>query len=182
MLFRSLYLKDLDIEVPCGRCIPCRVQRSRMWVVRCLHEASYYKSNVFITLTYNDSNLPVTLSKRHMQLFVKRLRKLLGYKIKYFIGGEYGDKTYRPHYHGILFGVGYDSFSPIRIGSKVYYRTPAWTLGNIYLGTVTGDSIRYCADYILKSNFDIDMRQIYVDNDMLPPFSLKSLGIGKRYA
>ena len=74
---------DLPIQLPCGRCIGCRLERSRQWAIRCMHEASLHKDNVFVTLTYSDEALEkagnLTLRElRHVdfQLFMKRLRKI----------------------------------------------------------------------------------------------------------
>ena len=94
------------LEVPCGQCIGCRLERSRQWAVRCIHEAQLHKDNCFITLTYNDEHLPSppSLSVRDFQLFMKRLRKRFGKGIRFFHCGEYGEKYGRPHYHACLFG------------------------------------------------------------------------------
>lgn len=118
------------IEVPCGRCLGCRIAHARMWTVRLMCELKYWKEAGFITLTYNDENLPefASLIKSDLQLFYKRFRKELsnekrimeigkGFeesessiscmesKVKYYSCGEYGEKG-RPHYHVILFGYG----------------------------------------------------------------------------
>lgn len=80
--------KTLDlppVQIPCGRCIGCRLERSRQWAVRCVHEASLYEKNCFITLTFRDacpldgtkSDPLVTLHKHHFQRFMKRLRTFL---------------------------------------------------------------------------------------------------------
>ena len=97
------------MEVPCGKCIECRIHQRKEWSLRLLHEMAYHERSVFLTLTYSDENLPddLSISKRHLQLFLKRLRKQSGRKgIKYFATGEYGESTQRPHYHAIVFGVG----------------------------------------------------------------------------
>lgn len=100
------------IDIPCGHCLECRLEYSRMWADRCMLEALDHKENCFITLTYDDLNIPLvdgvrpdtgevtkfkTLDKRDLQLFVKRLRKRLGgdVKIRYFACGEYGEQTLR---------------------------------------------------------------------------------------
>lgn len=107
-----------DIMRPCGQCIGCRLERARQWAVRITHEASMYEENCFITLTYNNENLPIDKSvhKRDLQLFFKRLRKELNFKpLKYYACGEYGEKggkqrlygpegLGRPHYHACLLG------------------------------------------------------------------------------
>lgn len=120
----------LKIQVPCGRCIGCRIDKSREWALRCVNEADLHPRNCFITLTYNNESLPKdqSLSKRHFQLFIKRLRKHHGltkdrinndkaystddgkirYPIRYFMCGEYGDQLTRPHYHACLFNIAFD--------------------------------------------------------------------------
>ena len=95
------------LELPCGQCIGCRLERSRQWAMRCLHEASLYDSNSFITLTYDDSNLPYggSLNYEDFQKFMKRLRKRINSKVRFYMGGEYGSEgTMRPHFHACLFG------------------------------------------------------------------------------
>jgi len=74
------------IEVPCGQCIGCRLERSRQWAVRCMHEASLHEDNCFITLTYDDEHLPAdnSLDKSEFQRFCKRMRKRVG-SFRFFI-------------------------------------------------------------------------------------------------
>jgi len=94
-------------SLPCGQCMGCRLERSRQWAIRCVHEAQLHEKNSFITLTYDDKNLPTskTLIKSHLQLFFKRLRKSIEpTKIKFYACGEYGLENQRPHYHAIIFG------------------------------------------------------------------------------
>ena len=96
------------LELPCGQCIGCRLERSRQWAMRCLHEASLHENNAFITLTYDDSNLPRggSLDYSDFQKFMKRLRKRIGRKVSFYCGGEYGDThsisvdTFRPEPNG----------------------------------------------------------------------------------
>ncbi len=94
------------LDVPCGQCISCRLKKAREWSIRIMNECSYYEKNCFLTLTYDEEHLPssYSISKRELQLFLKKLRKKC--KFRYFGSGEYGDKSMRPHYHIILFGVG----------------------------------------------------------------------------
>lgn len=180
-----VYIPDVRFRVPCGSCIGCRANLSQDWTVRLLHESMYFNSTVFLTLTYNNDYLPDdgSLSVRTVQLFVKRLRKSLsGRLIKYFISGEYGENTMRPHYHLILLGVDRDDFNVKREFGRTVYSHPSWTFGHIDLGYVSKDSIRYVTDYMLKGNYDHLKRLFYKINDLKKPFSLKSSGIGKRYA
>lgn len=145
-----------EIEIPCGQCIGCRVQRQQMWAFRCLAEASQHRHNWFCTLTYSPENLPLHGSLRHRdwQLFAKRARRRLG-SFRYLMCGEYGEQTQRPHYHALLFGL--DVPDAVRVsvrrGHPVYHSAALnrlWGLGLTELGTVTAQSARYCAAYVLK--------------------------------
>lgn len=107
-----------QIQLPCGQCIGCRQRRVVTWAARCMHEMQMHEQNSFITLTYDDEHLPEdrSLDKSHIQNFFKRLRKeLYPKKIRYFMCGEYGGNTWRPHFHAIIFG--YDFPDKYRIQS-----------------------------------------------------------------
>lgn len=106
--------------VPCGRCPSCIDRKRKEWMFRLKQEAKYSLNVWFVTLTYNDGNLPRNslgypcFNKRHIQLFLKKLRKDMEseYKkmntkvrLRYFIVPEYGSKFGRPHYHGIFFNI-----------------------------------------------------------------------------
>lgn len=93
------------MSVACGQCIGCRLEKSRQWALRCVHEAKLWEYNQFVTLTFDDEHLPrdFSVNVRVMQLFMKRLRKRLGKKIRFYACGEYGDRRGRPHYHLLLF-------------------------------------------------------------------------------
>lgn len=96
--YNPMWLQKQCMFVPCGCCLGCRVAHAREWSLRLLHELGYWDSAVFLTLTYSDENCPLSLSKRELQLFWKRLRKAIApRKIKYFSCGEYGDLYGRPH-------------------------------------------------------------------------------------
>lgn len=144
------------LEVACGQCAGCRLERSRQWAVRCLHEAQMHDRNCFITLTYDDDHLPASRSVdvRDWQLFAKRLRKERG-KFRFFHCGEYGDATSRPHYHACVFGM---DFAEDRV---LYRRTPhklwtspaltaIWGKGHSIIGALTFDTAAYVARYIMK--------------------------------
>lgn len=147
-----------EIEIPCGQCIGCRINRQQMWAFRCLAEASLHRHNWFATLTYAPEHLPPNgeLDHRHWQLFAKRARKRLG-PFRYLMCGEYGEQTLRPHYHALLFGL--DVPDAVRIGMRrnhPIFRSATlsdlWGLGLCELGTVTPQSARYCAGYVLKDS------------------------------
>lgn len=144
------------VKLPCGQCIGCRLERSRQWAVRCMHEASLHADNCFITLTYADEYLPRGggLDRRAFPLFMKRLRKTLPPKtVRYFHAGEYGSKFGRPHYHACLFG--YDFLDKVAIGKRGEFLVWAsaelcelWPFGRSEIGSVTFESAAYVARYI----------------------------------
>ena len=151
------------------------MERSRQWAVRCMHEASLHQNNCFVTLTYSDEGIdhldrcvdPETgeigagslrsLNKRDIQLFMKRLRKATGAKIRYLQCGEYGSKTQRPHHHVLLFGFDFEDkyvFAENRRLKVRYYRSPLlerlWPHGMSAIGDLTFESAAYVARYCLK--------------------------------
>lgn len=114
--------------------------------------------NSFITLTFNEENLPSdrSIKKEHLQKFFKRLRKKLDIPIRYFACGEYGEKSGRPHYHAIIFGYDFpDKMIWKRQPSGEYlYRSKlleeAWPYGHSSIGQVTFESAAYVARYVMK--------------------------------
>jgi len=152
---------DLAVTVPCGQCIGCRLERSRQWAIRCVHEAQMHQSNSFITLTYNEKNIPDdgSLDVRHFQLFMKRLRKKIGCPIRYYHCGEYGASLGRPHYHAIIFGYDFPDKRVWKTTKKKsqeikLYRSAEleqiWQYGYSSIGDVTFESAAYVARYIMK--------------------------------
>lgn len=158
------------IQIPCGQCIGCRLERSRQWAIRCSHEASLYDNNSFITLTYDDAHLPPSgsLDLSHFQKFMKRLRKSYKgqqavitddgetiYPIRFFHCGEYGELKRRPHYHACLFNFDFpdkklykiDNEQPL-YNSKIL--DDLWGMGHAVIGNVTFQSAAYVARYITK--------------------------------
>lgn len=146
------------IQVSCGQCIGCRLERSRQWAVRIHNEAQLHPSSSFLTLTYDDEHVPYggTLHKPDLQKFFKRLRQRIApQKVRYFACGEYGDKTDRPHYHVCLFGYHF----PDRVlwrerdGFKLYTSellSEVWPKGFHTIGNLTVDTAAYTARYCMK--------------------------------
>lgn len=139
---RNLADTSLPVEVPCGRCIGCRLEKARSWACRMLHEAKLYKHNYFVTFTYDDASLPSTvqglptLQPEHFVLFMKRLRKHMEKTqgggavalpspppdrntvtpgVRYYQCGEYGETTRRPHHHAILFNLPLTDLKPMNL-------------------------------------------------------------------
>lgn len=152
-------LVDRPIEIPCGTCIGCKLERARQWAVRCVHESQLYDSNCFVTLTYKDD--PGTLVPRDMVLFLKRLRAKYGEGIRFFQCGEYGERLERPHHHAILFNLDFADRVFYNIGSdgvsRVYTSNDLeslWGHGFCTVGDVGLSSAGYVARYTLKKVVD----------------------------
>jgi hypothetical protein len=156
------------LSLPCNQCIGCRLERSRQWAMRCMHEAQLHEENCFITLTYNKEHLPYaeSLNHEHFKLFIKRLRKKLAPKrIRFYMAGEYGTKGGRPHYHAAIFGWRpNDLYEPrkTKAGSLIYQSKvleDCWrirnkntgeyeSIGLSSVGELTFESAAYIARYI----------------------------------
>ncbi|WNK13542.1 MAG: replication initiator protein [Microvirus sp.] len=189
--------RDLRVTVPCRNCIGCRLDRAREWQIRLTHESKLHQRQCFVTLTYRADQCPPhgSLDKIHFQKFIRRLRKRLRVKTRYYMCGEYGDTTQRPHYHAILFGVWFEDArlsnaqNPNRRNN--YYTSKLldelWTHGDCIIGHVTPESCGYVARYIMKK-ITGDMATSHytrVDSDgeiheIEPPYNAMSLkpGIG----
>ena len=148
---------DMPVEVSCGQCIGCRLERSRQWAVRCMHEASLHPKNCFITLTYDEEQIPSDFSLKvvHFQKFMKRLRFKYGKGIRFFHCGEYGELYGRPHYHAVLFNHDFEDkvlFS-LKRGVSLYTSeelAKLWPYGFSTVGDVTFESAAYVARYVTK--------------------------------
>ncbi|AZL82807.1 replication initiator protein [Apis mellifera associated microvirus 8] len=145
------------LKLPCGQCVGCRLERSRQWAIRCMHEAQMHKDNCFITLTYAPEHLPSdrSLHLDHFQKFMKRLRKKFGSGIRFYHCGEYGSTYGRPHYHACIFGFDFADKKLWKIvNNERLYTSLAleklWPYGFSTVGTVTFESAAYVARYILK--------------------------------
>ena len=149
-----------EITLPCGRCIGCRLERSRQWAIRCVHEAQYHSENCFLTLTFNNEHLDPegSLRKRDFVLFMKRLRKYFaaeGKKVRFFHCGEYGSQLQRPHHHCIIFGADFSDkvLWSISCGFPLYRSESLeklWPFGFSSIAGVSFESCAYVARYIIK--------------------------------
>lgn len=164
--------EESPILVPCGKCIPCLVAKRQEWSFRLEQEFKYSHGAHFVTLTYDQGHWPTngSLDKKHLQDYLKRLRKKDGTnQIRYYGVGEYGTRSGRPHYHLLLFG-----------GCEQHIRS-SWTdskgrpIGIVHVGSVTASSIAYCTKYVIQ--------QKDYDEIRASPFALMSrrYGLGGRY-
>lgn len=161
------------VTFSCGKCLECVTKNSTEWAFRLYLEARSHKEVCFVTLTYNEDNLPLNgnLDRREVQLFIKKLRKAISpVKIRIFYSGEYGSKKDRCHFHIIVFGfIPKDLvFFFKRDGHNVYksdFISSLWSnrffdkeknkyvnksKGFITVEDLTLDSAKYCAKYMQK--------------------------------
>lgn len=182
---KDLYELDCDnkrpeiILAPCGKCYNCRVNRARDWTIRTIHEYSRPKFSrtfmYFLTLTYDDEHIcDNSLDYRHVQLFLKKLRKKFACnELKFLCVGEYGFKSNRMHWHLIIFGF------PKLVKYRVFH--DLWSYGLVDAGLVRSySSVSYLLKYCMKEykNPKID----YLIDGRIPPLFRCSKSFGKEYA
>lgn len=165
-----------EVAFPCGDCLPCRINKRRVWAHRLMLESQYHQSSIFLTLTYSDDNLPgefyhdrtgqiypeFSVNPDHHRLFMNNLRtsfaRETGQRIRFYGVGEYGEKTMRPHYHYALFGFPECTgrayyfggrFNPCKCPSCSFI-SRKWDKGHIFSGSLTLDSANYIAGYVTK--------------------------------
>lgn len=165
---KGMHFLDV-IEVPCGNCIGCRLRKSEEWATRMMLENMSYNNNdtYFVTLTYNEENLPKNRSLELNQItrFLDTLRKSQKNKynsngFRYYLAGEYGDISKRPHYHIIIYGLKLDSNDEYCI--KFYTKTSygdlyisnyladIWKKGYVVIAKVSWRTCAYVARYVTK--------------------------------
>ena len=150
-----------DYFIDCGKCEGCRVKQRRDWAIRMYHEAQSHEWNSFVTLTYSDQNLPQDgkISKPDLQKFLKRLRKQLNDKIRYYIVGEYGEMTRRPHYHACFFGSDFRGPNSYNIRPGVWgnpHLDHIWKQGHVEIAEFNLATAMYTAGYVTKKAGDTD--------------------------
>lgn len=148
---------DREVFVPCGKCIGCRLERTRDWAIRIMHEAQMFDDNCFITLTYDDESLPPLNSLRvsDFQAFMKKFRKAVKpTKIRFLHCGEYGENGQRPHYHAAIFNYDfYDKEEAYIQGRKTYVSESLqelWSKGFSTVDELNYKTARYIAKYVVK--------------------------------
>lgn len=163
------------LSVSCGGCIGCRTARAREWAIRCGLELSGHRDASWATLTYDDTHLPPTLFKEHVSGWIKRIRaRLSPHRVRFFASGEYGERTARPHYHAIVFGLPKGDRSV----------QAAWPYGYARSDSLSPEAIAYVAGYCSKKiGWKVEARD-QVDPDtgevyrFQPPFVLMSRNPG----
>lgn len=159
MLCKNPYLKSASQPYGCGQCMPCRYNRRRLWANRIMLEAKMHAHSSFVTLTYGPEALPPggTLVPKHTQDWLKRLRKGVEHPLRFFLVGEYGDLSNRPHYHAAIFGLPgclqnhLDEYrrSKCNCSSCLFIRE-TWKHGKTDNAYLTLESANYVAGYVTK--------------------------------
>lgn len=217
--YEDLMYNPKVMLIPCGQCIGCRIRQREDWTTRIELEArDYPKEQVwFITLTYDDDHVPGMIVKtgeimrkvqytwkpeekrpesvqillyEDIQKFLKRLRKAYKGKLRYFVAGEYGEQTGRPHYHMILYGwEPTDLENLYKIHHNGYYNSKwmaeLWGMGQIQIAQAVPETYRYVAGYVTKKMYEIDGKKAnaYYELGQTKPFACMSLkpGLGDHY-
>lgn len=163
-----------------------------------MHEAKQHRQNVWLTLTYDDDHLPSkyytgrihpethkriyggTLHKPHMQRFYRDVRKAIAKGepqlihdgiLRYYYGGEYGDKYRRPHYHACLFGLDLRDKKFITTTKDNFdlYESETiarlWPHGEHRLAELTWETAAYTARYLMKKITGQLQKQHYTVTD-----------------
>lgn len=196
----------LNIKVPCGRCIGCRLDYSRQWALRSIHEAQMHNNFhdcSFLTLTFNNDMLnrrsnPNSLNKTAFRSWLKRLRKAVkceyNKEFRIMACGEYGSKHLRPHYHMLIYGFNFPDkyvykYNKVHGIEVLYYRSPflekVWSpaysnepFGFSVIGDVNFESSAYVARYVTKKLFG---KQSVIYKDIEPEFLTTSRMPGLGY-
>lgn len=209
----SVEIQDYEVEtLPCGCCVGCRLDYSRQWANRCYLESLQWKDNYFVTLTYNEDNKRIgkygnaTLEPDDIKKFIKDLRAYWKYhydhdNIRFFLCGEYGDLSLRPHYHIIFFNlpipdiseefVYEDENGEVRRTRKcqngVVFKwseeiCKIWSKGNIVIEEANWRSMAYTARYVMKKIKGVE-GDVYEKLGIVPEFVRMSRmpGLGQEY-
>lgn len=186
---------------PCRKCIPCLLHRQKAWVSRLVEELRNHPYNYFVTLTYDDAHVPyddngeMCFNKQHLIKLNVDMRerfqrgKLLNpvesilfgspkylelpkdVRYKYYITTEYGPTTFRPHAHGVWYGLP-ESLALV----EVLFRS-LWPYGFVSVLPANEGAAGYISKYLVSDGVGKDS---YNGNGM-PPFALMSKGLGKSY-
>lgn len=179
------------IMVPCNKCIQCKIARAKEWSNRLMDEAMLWDRMCIVVLTYSNKDMPMgvrtkhgrygTLRHRDVQLWLKKVRKRLGKrKIKYYVAGEYGGKTKRPHYHVIIYGMnGLKSRNDRNIINQ------SWEYGQVLWDVkrrpITKKAVAYVAQYVQKKMYG-ENGHYYMNRGIREPQNYGSHGLGKEIA
>lgn len=196
----SKYSLPYNIKIPCGKCLECLRDKQNEWVVRLFMESKYHSNILFFTLTYSPESVPElvdqdgvvyrTVFKKHLQDWFKRFRQRYkrdfgeNAQLKYFITSEYGPKTKRPHYHGIIYGIEKSVFIRLALSDWSarfgFYdiQEVKLSLNSLERDKSLSNVMRYVGKYCMKGEFEnpfVEQKKVF------PSFRLISKGVGLQY-
>lgn len=196
------------IDLPCRKCNECLLTMRREWTVRAIAEGMNTDNMCFMTLTYNDEHLKMartvdangeiylhpTLDHEHYQKFMRRLRNYYSdKKLRFFMCGEYGSRTFRPHYHAIIYGIGLKDIKDLKVWnrnkngdllySSEWLSLNIWQNGHVIIGDCQVASCCYVAGYVDKKFNNIKGSKFYEMTDIIPPYvkSSNRPGLGRNW-
>lgn len=154
------YPPNRYITIPCGKCINCQKRKFTGYRMRLLYELQRYPRSIFVTLTFDDSNLSRFRGdpNKSLRLFLDRIRKVYGKQVRHWFVAEFGKKRGRLHYHGILFNCQMTNEE----------LTKYWQYGNTFVGYANEITAKYIVKYLTKDD----------TKGSKPPRILSSFGIG----
>lgn len=158
-----------EIPVGCGQCFHCRINQANVWQTRLILESQISIDSAFLTLTFDEIHLPLdgNVCPKFLKGFLKRYRnRLYPHKLRYYGIGEYGDETWRPHYHLAVF-LKAGAIKPEPRFERCYlpcadmrkrnlcthdcYLQQAWPYGNVEISRTLGlENAGYITGYIKK--------------------------------
>lgn len=190
MKCRDPYLNNGMVH-SCGRCMPCRINKRRIWTHRIMLESLLHGDNCMVTLTYaedvipHDENGRGILKPKDLQDWLKRFRKSIEpLRVRYFACGEYGDVSWRPHFHAILFGYPNCLYGQSRYSSRKKNCCincdrvrDTWRHGNVFVCELSDATAQYVSGYVTKKMTKSDDFRL---KGLPPEFARMSLkpGIG----
>lgn len=171
--------------VKCGKCPDCLSERIDNWSFRLRQESLRATSGKFVTLTYNQENVPLsangflTLQRKDLTDFFKRLRKAQakGVRIKYYAVGEYGTQFDRPHYHAIIFNADENTIQKAWSKQAGVGSTQRVPLGNVKVEPINSNRIGYTVGYCISHRWKPNHNR----DDRVPQFSVMSQKLGDNY-
>lgn len=184
------------LQIPCGQCLGCRLDKAKQWAIRCMHESVMHQDNLFLTLTYDEKHLKercvinddgkYSLNKKDFVDFLKRFRKYYGRGIKFFHCGEYGEKFERPHHHTCVFGTTLpDKIEFSKQGKNILYISPQilrlWRWGYHTIGEFNWDTASYVAGYVTKKVTGEKAKMHYSGRQPEYITMSRNPGIGKKF-
>lgn len=172
---------------PCGKCPQCKARRISAWSFRLMQQLKVCEYAEWVTLTYDNQHVPIskngfmTLRKKDIQDFFKRLRKLTNLKISYYAVGEYGTDNMRPHYHITVFNATksniIEAWAFERCKADRCTASVKHPIGNVFFGDINPASIGYTLKYMSKQ----PKIPMHGRDDRERERSLMSKGLGLNY-